>query len=212
WDEGMPVTSPDLNTYLVLQEESLARIAGEIGLKEDVKLWQGRAERLTQRMLERLWDPEAGLFWAKRRGQPVRVVTPFNLFPLLTGRLPDVITARLLARLTDPQEFWTRYPVPTVAINDPKYEPLTMWRGPSWVNINYLLIEGLQRIGQHAIAAELRRRTLEMISNHDDIYEYYHPETGEVPPRAAPLFGWSSALFIELAIEESKAVAAPASA
>jgi len=207
WDDGMPVTSPDLNTYLVLQEEALAQIAGEIGLKEDVELWRGRAERLTQRMIAHLWDAEAGLFWAKRRGQPVRVVTPFNLFPLLTGRLPDAITARLLARLTDPQEFWTRYPVPTVAINDPKYEPLTMWRGPSWVNINYLLIEGLRRIGQHAIAAELRRRTLEMISNHDDIYEYYHPETGEVPPKAAPLFGWSSALFIEMAIEESKVLA-----
>ncbi len=211
WDEGMPVTSPDLNTYLVLQEEALARIAGEIGLKEEVELWRGRAERLTQRMIERLWDAEAGLFWAKRQGQPVRVVTPFNLFPLLTSRLPDAITARLLARLTDPQEFWTRYPVPTVAINDPKYEPLTMWRGPSWVNINYLLIEGLQRIGQRSIAAELRRRTLEMISNHDDIYEYYHPETGEVPPKAAPLFGWSSALFIEMAIEESKVLAELAS-
>lgn len=207
WDDGMPVTSPDLNTYLVLQEEALAQIAGEIGLKEDVELWRGRAERLTQRMIAHLWDAEAGLFWAKRQGQPVRVVTPFNLFPLLTGRLPDAITTRLLARLTDPQEFWTRYPVPTVAINDPKYEPLTMWRGPSWVNINYLLIEGLRRIGQHAIAAELRRRTLEMISNHDDIYEYYHPETGEVPPKAAPLFGWSSALFIEMAIEESKVLA-----
>ena len=27
WDDGMPVTAPDLNTYLVLQEEALARMA-----------------------------------------------------------------------------------------------------------------------------------------------------------------------------------------
>lgn len=207
WDEGMPVTAPDLNTYLVLQEESLARIADVIGLQDDVALWQGRAERLAQRMIDTLWDAEAGLFWAKHQGERVNVVTPFNLFPLITGRMPADIAERLLAHLTDPAQFWTNYPVPTVAANDPKYDPLTMWRGPSWVNINFLLMQGLQRIGQHAVADELRRRTLEMMSGSDDIYEYYHPETRDIPPKAAPLFGWSSAIFIEMAIEESRKLA-----
>jgi hypothetical protein len=39
---------------------------------------------------------------------------------------------------------------------------------------------------------------------HRDLYEYYHPETGGRPPRAAPIFGWTSAVFIELAIEASR--------
>ena len=38
----------------------------------------------------------------------------------------------------------------------------------------------------------------------DDIYEYYHPETGEPPPKAAPIFGWSAAVFIDLAIQASR--------
>ena len=79
-----------------------------------------------------------------------------------------------------------------------------MWRGPTWVNINYLMIEGLQRTGYVDLARELRRRTLEMLSAHDDIYEYYHPQTGEVPPKAASIFGWSSAVFIDLAIQAAK--------
>lgn len=207
WDDGMPVTAPDLNTYLVLQQEALARIADVIGLPEDAAMWRGRAERLAHRMIDQLWDAEAGLFWAKHHGKRVDVVTPFNLFPLITGRMPAEIAERLLERLTDPAQFWTPYPVPTVSISDPKYDPLTMWRGPSWVNINYLLMQGLQRIGQDAVADELRRRTLEMMSGSDDIYEYYHPETREIPPKAAPLFGWSSAIFIEMAIEESQKLA-----
>lgn len=120
--------------------------------------------------------------------------------------MPAPITRRLLARLTDPAHFWPAYPVPTVSRFDPKYDPLAMWRGPSWVNINFLLKEGLQRIGEDALAAELRCRTLEMMLAGDDLYEYYHPETREVPPKAAPLYGWSSALFIEMAIEESAAL------
>jgi glycogen debranching enzyme len=93
--------------------------------------------------------------------------------------------------------------VPTVALDDPKYESLTMWRGPTWVNVNYLLIEGLQRAGFPVLARELRRRTLEMMLGDKDIFEYYQPETGDGPPKAASTFGWSSALFIEMAIAEA---------
>jgi glycogen debranching enzyme len=91
-----------------------------------------------------------------------------------------------------------------VALDDPKYEALTMWRGPTWVNVNYLLVEGLRRAGYPDTARELRQRTLDMMLGDKDIFEYYHPETGEGPPKAASTFGWSSALFIELAIEETR--------
>jgi glycogen debranching enzyme len=79
-----------------------------------------------------------------------------------------------------------------------------MWRGPTWINVNYLLIEGLKRSGHSKLARELRKRTLEMMSGRTDIYEYYHPETGENPPKAAPIFGWSSAIFIDLAIQATR--------
>ena len=204
WDEGMPVESPDLNTYLCLQQEALARMAAVIGEEKDVEKWEALANNIVERMIQVMWDEETGYFWAHRYGRRINVRTPFNLFPLLTGRLPRNITDRLVAHLTNEEEFWTRYPVPTVARNDPKYDPLTMWRGPTWINVNYLMIEGLRRAGYETVARELRDRTLELVQRHRDIYEYYHPETGDRPPRAAPIFGWSAALFIELALEASQ--------
>lgn len=204
WDDGVPVESPDLNTYLFLQQEALARIATVIGEKNDARDWEKAADLTVQRMLEISWDADRGFFPAARNGAPVNVLTPFNLFPLLTGRLPAKIGARLVAHLMDEREFWSRYPVPTVAMNDPKYDPNQMWRGPTWVNVNYLLIEGLQRSGYPDLGRELRRRTLDMICGQDDIYEYYHPETGQNPPQAASTFGWSSAAFIDLALQASR--------
>jgi glycogen debranching enzyme len=203
WDGGMPVTSPDLNTYLLLQQEALGKIAAVLGLKEEADLWAKRADRLAQTMMAQLWDARAGLFWARRNQDLIHVVTPFSLFPLLTGRLPEEIVERLVALLTDEGKFWTRYPVPTVARDDPHYNPAQMWRGPTWVNINYLLIEGLTRCGRIDLARELRRRTLEMVMAHSDIYEYYHPETGAPGSRAASVYGWSAALFIDLALQAS---------
>ncbi len=203
WDEGVPVESPDLNTYLCLQQEALAKIAHVLGAEQDAARWAQRADAQAARMVRWMWDENAGMFWANRpnHGARVTVRTPFSLFPLLTGRLPRDINQRLIQHLTDEQEFWPPYPLPTVALNDPKFNPQQMWRGPTWMNVNYLMIEGLQRTGYDAIARELRRRTLDLLCRHDDIYEYYHPLTGEVPPKAASIFGWSAAVFIDLAIQ-----------
>jgi glycogen debranching enzyme len=126
------------------------------------------------------------------------------LYPLLTGRLARPMNDRLIAHLLAPEEFWARFPIATVARNDAKYNPDQMWRGPTWVNINYLFIEGLARCGYTDLARELRERTLKLLMAHDDIFEYYNPETGEPPARAARLFGWSSAIFVDLAIEASR--------
>ncbi|MBP7689243.1 MAG: hypothetical protein KA765_15105 [Thermoflexales bacterium] len=206
WDEGVPVESPDLNTYLCLQQEALSKIARVIGEERDAAQWAQRADEVAACMVRWMWDDRAGLFWAShsKDSSRVKVRTPFNLFPLLTGRLPKDITTRLVAHLTDEREFWPRYPVPTVALNDPKFDPLTMWRGPTWVNINYLLIEGLQRTGYIDLARDLRTRTLDMLGAHNDIYEYYHPQTGQIPPKAASIFGWSSAVYIDLAIQAAR--------
>jgi len=204
WDEGMPVESPDLNTYLVMGMDALAQIADVLGLTDDAAQWRARAQALTEKMVVHFWDDKAGVFWATHEHRPIRVLTPFNLFPLLTGRLDRDKADRLVGHLLSKDEFWTQYPLPTVARNDAKYSPYQMWRGPTWVNINYLFIEGLARSGYSDLARLLRDKTLELLMRHADIYEYYNPEAGDPPPRAASVFGWSSAVFIDLAIRASR--------
>jgi glycogen debranching enzyme len=157
-------------------------------------------------MLKHLWSEEAGLFWATHLGQPVKVMTPFNLLPLWTARMPLSVSKRLVEHLTDPTRFWPEWPIPTVALSDPKFDPMQMWRGPTWTNINYLFVEALTRNGNHDLARRLRQKTLALVMQQGDIYEYYNPLTGERPPKSAPMYGWSAATFIDLAIQESEAV------
>ncbi len=79
-----------------------------------------------------------------------------------------------------------------------------MWRGPVWANINYFMIEALQTVGERELANKLREKTLEMISGQNGMYEYYNALTGEPPEKAARVFGWTAAVFIDLAISASK--------
>ena len=204
WDEGMPVESPDLNTYLFLQQETMAKMAREIGENDQVDVWMRHSEAMAERLVKRLWDPKAGVFWANHRKKAIKVLTPVSLLPLMTGSLPKRISDRLVNHLTNPNEFWLKHPVPSVALSEPKFNPQQMWRGPTWVNMNYLLIEGLTRSGYAEVAHRLRHRTLDLLSRKEDFYEYYNPLTGENPPKAAPLFGWSAALFIDLAIQDAR--------
>jgi glycogen debranching enzyme len=167
-------------------------------------MWRRRAAAIVRRMIEDFWDEGAGLFRALHEDKPIPVVTPFNLYPLWTGQLPDQACARLIAHLTDPDQFWGEVAIPSVARNDPHYDPETMWRGPVWVNINYIFIEALRQVGELALADALLERTLRLIMNQPGIFEYYNAETGEPPATAAEVFGWTAAVFIDLAIQASR--------
>jgi glycogen debranching enzyme len=167
-------------------------------------MWRRRAAAIVRRMIEVFWDEEAGVFRALHDNQPLPVITPFNLYPLWTGQLPDPIRARLIGHLTDPAAFWGDVVIPTVARNDPHYEPGTMWRGPVWANINYIFVEALRQVGEFELARALRQKTLDLINRQAGMYEYYDAETGEPPATAAVAFGWTAAVFIDLAIQASR--------
>ncbi|MCQ3930909.1 MAG: hypothetical protein DPW16_10665 [Chloroflexi bacterium] len=201
WDEGLPVIAPDLNAYLILQQESLGRMAEILGDTSTAQRYRQGAENVTKLMMEMLWDEEKGVFRSLYQNKPVTAFTLFNLMPLFTGRLSESVNRRLIAHLTDPAKFWTQWPLATVAIDDPSFDAMQMWRGPTWANINYLFVDALRRVGQPQLADELAHKTLRMIMQHPDIYEYYNPITGERPPKSAPIFGWTSAVFIDLAIQ-----------
>jgi putative isomerase len=204
WEHGMPAESPDINTHLQIQMMALAKIAELIGKTDEALSWRKKADALTQLMIQHLWDEDVGHFQALHNQKPIPVLTPFHLLPLWTGQLPDKLNKCLIDHLKDTDEFMGKYMLPTVAYRDPAYSSQKMWRGPVWANINYFFVEALQKIGEVELAAQLRERTLEIIASQPGISEYYDSSTGVAPKTAIPAFGWTSAVFIDLAIQASR--------
>ncbi|MGW3362396.1 amylo-alpha-1,6-glucosidase [Streptosporangium canum] len=210
WDHGPRAEPPDLNSYLALQADRLGDIAEALGRTEEAATWRKRAAEHVDLLVARRWNGRRFVTLATSAPGPsapagtagavteVATRTPLELLPLLTGRLPREIAGRLVADLLSPS-FWGERPVPTVAFDDPDFDPDAMWRGPVWLNVNYLLIEGLHRSGYAEVAEELTRRTLDMVNAGGGLYEYWNPLTGARAARATSGFGWSSALFLDLA-------------
>jgi glycogen debranching enzyme len=204
WDLGPPLESPDLISYLIVQYGYLARIAKALHFLEDERQWREKAHDLVQRFVALRWDEGAGWFWAHKGHEIIKAKTPFNLYPLITGYLPTAIADKLVGHLKDERLFWGQYPVPTVAYSDENFNPERMWRGPVWLNPNYLLIDGLLCAGYQDEARMLRKKTLRLVCETPNaMNEYYHPRSGEKPPRATIMFGWTAALFIDLCISET---------
>ncbi len=200
FDDGAPVYAPDLPSYLVVEADVLAAAARDRG---DIASWRahlGRAEELTARLVANRWDDVSSTFLIRTPAGPATARTPVELLPLLTGRLPEHMTSALTRAIASPELFGAPYPLPTVGLTDPRFDAERMWRGPVWVNVNWLVVQGLRRSGRVADAVELAERTVRMVQRAGGCYEYFRADTAAPSPTAVPGFGWTAALVIDLAV------------
>lgn len=197
FDAQLPTAAPDLAAYLIVQDQHLARLTETLG--GDAAIHLERADR-TLELLMRSWDAEAGLFRASGAGVPLKSDTIVGLMPLLTGRLPSDIVTRLVGALDDPRRFKAPWSIPTVAVGDPDFSPERMWRGPVWINTNALVVEGLRASGENERARALAEETVALVKHGGGPHEYFNPVTGHRARTATTAFGWSAALFIDLAV------------
>ena len=67
--------------------------------------------------------------------------------------------------------------VTTVSRASADFDPRNYWRGPVWINVNWIMIRGLERYGLDDEAERLRRLTLDLVSR-SGFSEYYEPDDG----------------------------------
>ena len=185
------------------QDREIADLLRRYEPGADVSRFEQRAET-TQGLLLRMWDPERGRFLAFGGGEPQLSDTVVGLMPLLTGTLPPPVAEALRAAVDDPERFALPWGLPTVAASDPDYSDERMWRGPVWVNTSMLVAEGLEASGYPERARELREQTVALVIHGGGPHEYFNPHTGKKARTATTAFGWSAALFVDLAVTLSR--------
>jgi glycogen debranching enzyme len=203
FDGPLPTAAPDLGAYLVRQDLEIAELLERYEPGADASRYRERAG-VTRELLLKMWDAERGRFLAYGGGDAQLSDTIVGLMPLLTGSLPTPIAEALRAAVDDPERFGLEWGLPTVAASDPDFSDERMWRGPVWVNTNALIAEGLDASGYHDRARALREQTVALVIHGGGPHEYYNPHTGLRARTATTAFGWSAALFIDLAVTLSQ--------
>jgi hypothetical protein len=75
-------------------------------------------------------------------------ITPAIFWPMWAGIATPKQATTATSYLADPKMFAAKWPAPSVALGDPRFTRDGYWRGPTWVNLNWITIRGLQRCGQ----------------------------------------------------------------
>ncbi|MFE0511177.1 hypothetical protein [Streptomyces sp. NPDC058964] len=203
------VEDPAFNALLIASEHALARIAQELGAPGTAR--HARAERLTAALVERLWDPAAGVFLCRdvRGGGLIRERGVSGLVPLLLPELPRDIVTALVSTLSGPHFGLgdTTRLVPSYDLLGEAFDAHRYWRGPAWFNTSWLLERGLRVHGERERAEALREALVET-ADASGYAEYVDPFTGEAC--GASGFGWTAALALDLLREPPRLGKAPA--
>ncbi|HXV63137.1 MAG TPA: trehalase family glycosidase, partial [Vicinamibacteria bacterium] len=203
----------DLNAMVVKEMRALDAMARELGRESD---WDERASRLAKRVDETMWDDASGFYYNVDRasnafvteeGLDLRRMEIIGFLPMWAGIAPEDRAARLVRALKDPSRFWRRFGIPTLAADDPGYEPLVtrccQWNGAVWLEWSYLVFRGLLDYGYHEEARELGDRMVRaaatQLRRSHRFWESYSPD--EVTLGSPSNYIWNSILarvFIDL--------------
>lgn len=203
------VQDPLFNAMLIRSNEALASLYQLLGRSEEKIAQLNRWTALGKAsMNKRLFDPELGAYvhYDLRNKRPISYLTSSSFTPLFAG-IPDAERARqmtvvLLERFGGDQRY-------LCASFDPvheKFNPKKYWRGPVWINVNWLLYHGLRRYGMEDLAERVKSDSLSLIEQFG-FFEYFDPrrENGEESNGyGGGNFSWSAALMIDMLSERGQ--------
>jgi hypothetical protein len=183
------------NCIFIRANEHLRNIAKDIGYQlPDTLLHRMRK---TEEALEQLWDEPSGQYYSRSfvSHKLIEEPTIAGLLPLYSGNIGQERAEHLFKLLTSKKYFATKWQTPSVPLTSGSFDAFKYWQGPVWINTNWLLIDGLKRMGFGTEASKLRADSLELVAK-SGMNEYFNPLNGQAAGAAD--FSWTAALTIDL--------------
>ncbi len=201
----------DISCEMVLFARNLAEIASVLGKKSEAAQYQRKAEELATLVNQLMWDEQRRFYFdltTKGERAPVKSIAAF--WPLLAKVASPAQAQALATELKNAETFNTLHRVPTLAANEPGFEPEGgYWKGAVWAPTDKMVIAGLENYGYHELAREIAlnhlRNVVAVFKDTGTIWENYAPaRIARGKPAKGDFVGWTGigpiAFFIEYAI------------
>jgi alpha,alpha-trehalase len=204
------ILAVDASVWAMREYLAMSVLALKLGDATSARAYQAQALETRHAILRQLWSPSDAMFWNRRRdnGAVVRVIVWSNFLPLVDGLLPRDEGRRMIQLyLLNPTQMRSDHGVRSLSRFDPAYnnqaiiDPYSNWRGPVWINANFLYWTALRRYGFSnearwlaiTLAADIHRDIAKWGSMHED----YDAETGDgLAPTPAQSPGGKFAGFV----------------
>jgi hypothetical protein len=188
------------NSILYRADLDLLALAEELGEPTgEINTWLSKMKQIFQ---ERFWDEEKGLYfdYDLRNQHRIKVNGVFTFTPMYAGLCSEQQAQRMITEhWKNPQEYGIGkklvYQATTLSLSEPTWEPRRYWRGPIWIIMNWLLLQGLNQYKYYDLAEDLRQSSLNLMLK-SGFREYYDPQDGTGCGTTS--FSWPAALTLEM--------------
>lgn len=181
----MELADVGLMSMYIMDCNSLAAMASELGLKKDADELKKRAAQYSKK-LQGMWDEKTGIYLNQRidTREKSHRLSPANFYPLLAGICTQAQAERMMKEhYFNPDEFHGEYVLPSIARNDSAFKDNDYWRGRIWGPMNFLVYMGMQQYQLPEARADLITRSKALLMKNwkkeGGIYENYNAVTGE---------------------------------
>ncbi|HEX9343278.1 MAG TPA: hypothetical protein VF995_06655 [Actinomycetota bacterium] len=193
------VESVLFNAIYLWSVRALAEIAALLGT--DPGPHREQAARLHDAILARFWDPSCGHIFGYdvRNGCPVPKDSIASMTPLLDPDLPGEVAAAIVADLSSPHftapAAERHHLFPSYDLEAPDFDRRRYWRGPVWINTDWLVWRGLRQHGAAALAKQVEHDIVALVER-SGFREYFDPFGGE--GYGGMDFSWTAALLLDV--------------
>jgi len=193
------VQEPLFNSILCRANESLARIAEIIG--ESSAAARSWSERTSRAIQKKLWHEGHCIFDAYDlvSDQLIEVDTAAGFVPVFAGAATRAQAQKIYERLNSSSfcalHQGNCFTIPNYDTTKEGFDSSNYWRGPVWININWMLAHGLRRYG-YTLKADSLQKDLLQLPIRFGFYEYFDSFDGK--GYGSNNFSWTAALFIDL--------------
>lgn len=176
----------DFSCYMANEARYMKKIADEIGDKENSSFFGCWYEKIKADINGSLWCIEDGFYYDYDIQNDCfnKVQSVSSFLPLFAGVCNEKQAEALMSHLENPDEFGTEFPLPTISKRDKTFGT-DMWRGPVWINYNYMIAGGLSDYGFEAFSEKIKNTTLDFVNlwynRTGTVFEFYDSEN-LIPP------------------------------
>ena len=179
----VPMGSMDVTSWSVAARRTLAEIA-RIRRDPAAETWAGKAEEAAKALRRGLWDEKRGAMYDRdSRGNRIDILCHNTLRCMYWGSVSPEMAGRFVREhLLNPEEFWTPFPLPSVAVNDPAFRnaPENNWSGQPEGLTWQRAILALERYGYDRIVTALGRKLIDAVDRNGCRFtQQFDPFTGE---------------------------------
>ncbi len=218
FDTATPLDAVDFNAYMANEYQIIAGIAAELGHTDEAQKWEQRSSDICHLIETKLWSEDQQFYfdYDPATSKQITAMASSGFLPLLCGAPSQAHARALKDSLEDPTRFCSTFPVPSIAISDTEHYEKDMWRGPAWINLNWLISKGFARYELNSCAEHIRKATISELEKNAEEYgtffEYMDDRIETAPPQllrkgentpSNPYrqviheFGWSFTLYVD---------------